>query len=135
MGGFNLIALLHPFVHLLLALSRANNGAKNTCATRGCKMRLAVEMFGKGIDVNVSVGWGFLDLSLGRQLDVLMGDDGTRGRRWFDWASWGVHGSFEVWLGRHHVTISLGPVFAWLAPKVGTERAIPGWPAPAATTP
>lgn len=87
-------------------------------------MRLAVEIFGKGIDLGVGLSWGHLDLRLGRQLAVLMNDDGTRGRRWFDWASGGVYGSFEFWLGRHHVNVDLGPALAWLAPKVATERAI-----------
>lgn len=88
-------------------------------------MKLAVEVFGKGVDVDVSIGWGYLSLMLGRHLDVLMNDDGTRGRRWFDWAGGGVHGSFEFWLGRRHVTVDLGPALTWLAPKVGTERVIP----------
>lgn len=98
-------------------------------------MRLAVEMFGKGIDVDVSVGWGYLSLTLGRHLDMMMHDDGTRGRRWFDWLSHERPVSFEVWLGRFHATVDLGRALAWLAPKPGTERVIPGWPDPAATAP
>ncbi|WP_458423966.1 hypothetical protein [Methylorubrum extorquens] len=88
-------------------------------------MRLAVEMFGKGIDLDVSIGWGYLSLTLGRHLDMMMYDDGTRGRRWFDWMGT-IHGSFEVWLGRRHLTVDLGPGLAWLAPKPWTERTLPG---------
>lgn len=89
----------------------------------GLKMKIVVEVFGRSIDVDVSVGWGVFSLTLGRHLDVLMNDDGTRGRLWFDWIG-RDRGSFEVWLGRRHITVGLGPALACLAPKAGTERAL-----------
>lgn len=87
-------------------------------------MKIVVEVFGRCIDVDVSVGWGHFSLTLGSHLDMLLEDDGTRGRRWFDWLSHD-HGLLEIWLGRRHGTVGLGPVLAWLAPKPGTERATP----------
>ncbi|MFF8800895.1 MULTISPECIES: hypothetical protein [unclassified Methylobacterium] len=72
-------------------------------------MRLAVEIFGKGFDVDVSVGWGHFSLTTGYLIDILYKvGDGTCGRQWFDWV-WHEFGSLEVWLGRHHVSIDWGP--------------------------
>lgn len=85
-------------------------------------MKVAVEVFGKGVELQI--GWGYLSLTLGCHLDMLMSDDGTRGRRWFDWESSATPGTVEFWLGRRHGTVDLGPALAWLAPKAGTERAI-----------
>ncbi len=88
-------------------------------------MKIVVVVFGRGIDLDVSVSGGIFSLTLGHHLDMLLGDDGTRGRRWFDWESGSTPGSFAFWLGRRHGTVDLGPALAWLAPKPGTERVIP----------
>lgn len=72
-------------------------------------MKLAVEVFGKGVELQI--GWGHFSLTVGRLLDVLYVAAGvTRGRRWFDWLSHD-NGHLEVWLGHRHIGLDWGP--AW----------------------
>lgn len=83
-------------------------------------MKLAVEVFGKGAEMEF--GWGVFSLTLGRLLDVLYDPNSiTRGRRWLDWLSH-EHGSLEVWLGHRHVSLDWGPAHErWRAAKEAAE--------------
>jgi hypothetical protein len=76
-------------------------------------MKLAVEVFGKGMELEV--GWGYFSLTVGQLLDVLYNAleksaSVPHGRRWFDWLSHD-NGHLKVWLGRRHIGLDWGP--AW----------------------
>lgn len=69
-------------------------------------MKLAVEVFGKGMEIEA--GWGVFSLRLGHLLDVLYDPATvTRGRRWLDWLSHDTR-HLEVWLGHRHIGIDWG---------------------------
>ena len=83
-------------------------------------MKLAVEVFGKGAEIEL--GWGLFSLTVGRLLDVLYDPNSiTRGRQWLDWLSH-EHGSLEIWMGHRHVSLDWGPARdRWFAAKAEAQ--------------
>ena len=71
-------------------------------------MRLAVEVFGKSVALELSRG--VFGLTVGALLDLYVHDNGTRGLRWFDWLSHG-NGNWEAWVGRRHIDLTWGPTW------------------------
>ncbi len=77
-------------------------------------MRLAVEIFGKGVQFEADTFQ--IDLTAGSLFEVFTNRDGTRGRRWFDWLSEG-DGYLELWFGRQHFGLT------WLPARARWQRA------------
>ncbi|WP_438346307.1 hypothetical protein [Methylorubrum populi] len=80
-------------------------------------MKLAVEVFGKGVQFEADTFQ--IDLTIGSLFEVFTNRDGSRGRRWFDWLSRG-DGYLELWFGRQHFGLTWVPARArcWRANRV-----------------
>ncbi|WP_375276187.1 hypothetical protein [Methylorubrum thiocyanatum] len=72
-------------------------------------MKLAVEVFGKGVQFEADTFQ--IDLTVGSLFEVFTNRDGSRGRRWFDWQSWS-DGHLELWFGGQHFGMTWVPARA-----------------------